>query len=109
MEKNNNTQSISIEKIFSLNSITALESDSLLTHLSNYINELILNNFELLIQLLYRIDVSESKLKKLLLENQNEDAGKMIANLIIERQIQKIKSQTNQSNQNEDACTEERW
>ena len=71
--------------------------------------ELILNNFELLIQLLYRIDVSESKLKKLLLENQNEDAGKMIAALIIERQIQKIKSTKDQDNQKEDASTEERW
>jgi hypothetical protein len=109
MEKNKDTQSISIEKIFSLNSITALESDSLLSHLSNYINELILNNFELLIQLLYRIDVSESKLKKLLLENQNEDASKMIAALIIERQIQKIKSTKDQDNQKVDACTEERW
>ena len=43
------------------------------------------------------------------MENQNEDAGKMIAALIIERQIQKIESTKDQDNQKEDACTEERW
>ena len=36
-------------------------------------------------QLLYRIDVSEAKLKKVLHENPNEDAAGLIADLIIER------------------------
>jgi hypothetical protein len=58
--------------------------------LSAYINLLIKNNFELLVSLLYKIDVSEEKLKYLLLDNPNEDAGKIIATLIIDRQKQKI-------------------
>ena len=38
-----------------------------------------------MVQLLYRIDVSEGKLKKVLQENPNEDAAGLIADLIIER------------------------
>ena len=38
-----------------------------------------------MVQLLYRIDVSEAKLKKVLHENPNEDAAHLIADLIIER------------------------
>jgi hypothetical protein len=60
--------------------------------LSGYINELILKDFERLVQLLYRIDVSEAKLKNLLQEKKDTDAGDLIADMIIERQKQKIKS-----------------
>jgi len=59
--------------------------------LAKYINHLILVNFEKLVSLLYRIDVSESKLKQLLKDHPGEDAGKIMATLIIERQMQKIK------------------
>ena len=59
--------------------------------LAAYINHLIQADFEKLVSLLYRIDVSENKLKYLLNENPGEDAGKIIAGLIIERQMQKIK------------------
>ena len=59
--------------------------------LSVYINELIDKDFNKLVNLLYRIDISEQKLKIAL---QNEDktisSGKTIAKLIIERQLQKL-------------------
>ncbi len=58
--------------------------------LALHINLLIQTNFERLLTLLYRIDVSESKLKQLLKENPGEDAGGIIATLIIERQRQKL-------------------
>jgi hypothetical protein len=60
--------------------------------LADYINHLIQADFEKLVSLLYRIDVSEAKLKYILKENPGEDAGDIIAELIIERQLQKIKS-----------------
>jgi len=37
------------------------------------------------VQLLYRIDVSEAKLKYILQAHPNEDAGKLIAAVVIER------------------------
>jgi len=53
--------------------------------LANAINELIKNDFSKLVQILYRIDVSEAKLKYILQAHPNEDAGKLIATVVIER------------------------
>ncbi len=50
-----------------------------------YINDCIQHDFNKLVQLLYRIDVSEEKLKYILQLNPNEDAAKLIAAFIIER------------------------
>jgi hypothetical protein len=59
--------------------------------LATYINELINHDFNKLVSLLYRIDINEKKLKQLLEENPTYNAGHIIADLIIERQIQKQK------------------
>ena len=53
--------------------------------LEEFINECIKTDFSRLVQLLYRIDVSEQKLKTILQANPNEDAGKLIAAVIVER------------------------
>ena len=53
--------------------------------LIEYINECIKHDFNQLVQLLYRIDVSEEKLKYILQLNPNEDAAKLIAAVIVER------------------------
>ncbi|MCA6488199.1 MAG: hypothetical protein IM534_10080, partial [Chitinophagaceae bacterium] len=42
--------------------------------LSNEINQLIVHDFTALVQILYRLDVSEAKLKMVLSENPKEDA-----------------------------------
>ena len=60
--------------------------------LVSLINELILRDFNALVQLLYRIDVNEKKLKSILSNNKESDSANVIADLIIERQIQKTNS-----------------
>ena len=55
------------------------------------IEELIHHDFEKLKWILYRIDVSEKKLNDALQHSQT-DASTVMANLIIERQIQKAES-----------------
>jgi hypothetical protein len=50
-----------------------------------YINDCINHDFNKLVQLLYRIDVSENKLKTILQSHPNEDAANLIAAVIIER------------------------
>ncbi len=50
-----------------------------------YINDCINHDFNKLVQLLYRIDVSEQKLKTILQSHPNEDAAKLIAAVMIER------------------------
>jgi hypothetical protein len=64
--------------------LLALEKLSTL-ELETLINDLIKEDFSKLVQLLYRIDVSEAKLKNVLKEHPNEDAGKLMAKIVIER------------------------
>jgi len=85
-----------------------LSSAELHAQLSKYINQLIQVNFEKLLALLYHIDVSESKLKQLLKEHPGEDAGNIIATLIIERQEQKIKLRK-QNKPGTDIPEKEKW
>ncbi len=73
------------------------------------INELIKNNFNHLVQLLYRIDVNEARLKQVLKDNPNEDAGKIIAQLIIERQQQKAAAKSAFRQSEKDFDEEEKW
>ena len=76
-----------------------LSIDELKKIIAGYINPLISQNFNKLISILYRMDINESKLMQLLHDNPAEDAGMIIADLIIERQAEKIKSQKeNKSN-----------
>ena len=79
------------------------------SQLSAYVNTLIKNDFDKLITYLYRIDVNEQKLKSLLQQNPDEDAGNMIATLIIERQEQKIKSREQFNKQDNNFDEEEKW
>ena len=77
-------------------------------NLTVHINHLINNDFDQLIYLLYKVDVNESKLKRLLKEN--SDAASVISDLIIERQLQKIKTRKEfrSANKNENS-DEEKW
>ena len=88
--------------------------DELHKLLAEYINDLIKNDFEKLISYLYRIDVNEAKLKSLLLQQQQEDTGNIIATLIIERQVQKIKNRQHSDNyrnsqRDDNIDTGEKW
>jgi hypothetical protein len=77
--------------------------------ISFHVNELIQHDFQKLVTILYRIDVNEPKLKYLLKENPGDDAGKIIAELIIERQLQKIKSRQEHSKRDENISDNEKW
>ena len=83
--------------------------DELQIQLSAHINQLIQTDFEKLIYLLYRIDVSEPKLKQLLQQHPEEDAGKIIAALIIDRQLEKIKTRQQFSRRDDNFTEEEKW
>lgn len=63
--------------------------------LSQVINHLITNDFARFISVLYRLDISEKKVKELLSNEMNIPAGDTIAELIIQRQITKIENAKN--------------
>ena len=108
MWSNSNEKKL-LEQVLVLENPEDLKNEDILNKLAEEINQLILVNFERLVQLLYRIDVSEMKLKILLKENPNQDAGKIIASLIIERQLQKIKSKNERIKNQHPESNEEAW
>lgn len=77
--------------------------------ISDYINELLEKNFERLVSLLYRLDVNENKLRQLLKDNKQEDAGLLIADLIIERQLEKINTRKQFKSSSGDINEDEKW
>jgi hypothetical protein len=85
-----------------------LSLEEALVLLEERLNTLIRDDFSGLVQLLYRIDIDESQLRKLLHLNKGKDAGKIIARLILERQYQKILTRR-QYQAGDPATDEERW
>lgn len=81
-----------VNQSFALQLPEHISAEELHQKLSAHINDLVKNNFEVLIALLYKIDVNENKLKQYLTGNPGEDAGDIIAALIIERMRQKAQA-----------------
>ena len=104
-----NEAAFSIEKDFesanssdSLTNYQDLNYEILKEFVKQKVEDLINRNFEKLTWILYRIDVDEEKLKNALKQNNPEKAPEVIAELIIERQLQKAKTrQEFEKNKNE--------
>lgn len=77
--------------------------------LEEKINELIQHDFAGLVNLLYRVDVNEQKVKQLLRDSEGKEAARIISNLIIERQIEKAKHRHSFKERNRDNNTAEKW
>lgn len=75
--------------------------------LIRYLNELLLNDFSSLIQLLYRVDIDEQKLKVILANNISTDTAVLLADLLIKRQVEKIAIRKNQ--EKKDVSGDEEW
>ena len=83
--------------------------NNFLDFLTEKINFMIVNDFNKLIYILYRADINEQKLNRLLAENKKEDAGKIIAALFIQRQLEIIKSRKENTANSKNDSDEERW
>ena len=59
------------------------------------INQLIEKDFSGLVNILYRLDVNEQKVREVLRNNPGSDAGALIAGLVIERLLEKCKTRKN--------------
>ncbi len=69
--------------------LTAAALESLL---AEKFNTMILKDFSGLVQFLYRMDISETRLEHLLKQSAGEEAGRIMARFVIERQFQKIET-----------------
>lgn len=98
------------EKIISVsNSIEREPVERIHGQLISLINELINKDFQALVQLLYRIDVDEKKIRHSLDQNSDIASASILADMIIERQLQKIKSRDDFNKNNGHRNDEERW
>ena len=85
------------------------EENAWVNQLSVLINELILHDFNALLQLLYRVDVSEREVKSLLQQQPHQDAGMLLARMLLQRQKEKaaLRRQFNQDSSG--IPDEDRW
>ena len=67
-----------------------LSYDSLLNRLAQIVDHLISKDFNRLLNALYRIDISEEKLKSVLAQ-MPENTSLVIAQMILDRELQKVK------------------
>ena len=81
-----------LRRELAIDSAEAFSLEELTERLVNYINWLIQNDFQKLVNLLYKVDIQENKLRSVLRSNPGENAAELIAQLMIERQMQKIKT-----------------
>ncbi|OJJ19560.1 hypothetical protein BKI52_22395 [marine bacterium AO1-C] len=64
--------------------------EDLVQWLTPYIQRLLNDHFEKLLQLLYRVDVSENHFKEAIGQPNSDAIASSIARLIVDRQIQKV-------------------
>ena len=110
MKNDNDLQQVVTEfhKLSLLPTAQHITYDQLKQYLITHINQLLKNDFSDLVQLLYRMDISEEKLRYYLQQNKEEMASDMIAELMIERQLQKAESRRLFTKKN-DIPEDEKW
>lgn len=88
----------------------SLSADEARKRLAEYFNGLVAHDFNKLISILYRLDIDEKLLRSTLHQNRGTDAGHILAELVIQRQIKKLESrkQTGKS-VNNDIDENEKW
>ncbi len=106
-----------MEKLFALlnevnstgpRACTPKKLSELRDELAAYITHLIQHDFSQLVALLYRVDVSEKKLKALLANHTDTNTAIVITDLLIERQLQKL-ADKRQQEPDADIPEDERW
>ena len=88
--------------------LTIAQKEKLKDEIVLYVNQLLLHDFNKLVQVLYTVDVSEKKLKELLQKNPATDAAIIIADLLIERQDEKVKTKRS-FKANDNIPDDEKW
>jgi hypothetical protein len=102
---------IATDTILALSKVTdtaLVQSPEWYRQLVHAVNDLLVHDFQALVQLLYRLDVDEHKIRSSLAGNPGTDAAELIAQLLFARQMQKLKTRQRESAQRPDD-DEEKW
>ena len=87
----------------------SISMDEIKAILVQHVTQLIDHHFERLVFLLYRVDVDETRMRAVLEQQQGKDAAGLIADLIIERQLQKIKTRQQFGQRDREIDENEKW
>lgn len=98
-----------IERVWPLALHPSPSFEELRKQLTEQINQLINEDFEKLVFLLYRIDVDEARMRALLAKQENSNSAELLADLVLERQLQKIKSRRDFNQRDQTNSSEEKW
>ena len=102
-------QNLAIIKLADILQVSVKEDeDETIKLFIDRINELMQKDFPTLLNILYRIDVSEEKLRELLKSQPQTDAAILIMGMIIERQKEKLHSRDINKNFG-DIPEDEKW
>lgn len=82
---------------------------ALLQKITTVVNELIEHDFPRLIEILYRVDVNEKKLKEHIAESSSQDTAQIIAQMLLERQKQKLALRQSLRPSQEHIPDEDKW
>jgi hypothetical protein len=82
----------SIEDNMLIPFVSGLDRTMIREKLAVIIAHLMETNFEILCQAMYRLDVSEARFDKAMHENDLQDIPYSIADLVIEREMQKVRT-----------------
>lgn len=84
------TATDTILELAKVNNEALVHSPEWWRQLVDAVNDLLVNDFNALVQILYRLDVDENKIRTSLAGNMGTDAAELIARLLLERQVQKL-------------------
>lgn len=84
------------------------DREALLQELEGQVDWMIAHRFDALVQVLYRMDIDENRLRHLLSTPGDTPAARIIAHLLLERQLQKLHTRR-QFRQDNDIPEEEKW
>lgn len=98
-----------LEKELQLPVPEILPKEDVFRLVASRIDYLLHNDFHRLISLLYRLDVSETKLRTLLAEQPGTDAAELITGLLLERLMLSIKTRQAYGSRQADPSDPEQW
>jgi hypothetical protein len=85
------------------------DGESIMRRIAEEADRLIREDFARLVAILYRIDINEAALKRRIRENASEPAGRIIAEMIVERLLEKKKSREASKKPTDGIPEDERW
>lgn len=98
-----------IQKEWGLTLRPEISEEDLIRVLGERINDMIRHDMQTLFTLLYRIDVSEKRIREMLATHKGVDAGLILAALVLDRQKQKLATRKLFQQPPEDIPEDEKW